>query len=188
MTILASIVALAALLLLMGMIGADQAGGTRRMLEGTHARRLLDLVAASAFEEACAQLEKKVPPIKLIVDDDGESEPDIPENRMESFQEPVDPRITRRAFAGQGVELSHVSSQSSPWEVDQSTDRSGNRTGLAYGIVELSLTIKVHVDAMRISRTVKVRRYITVEPLPGQSAARIVIQPNNLAVFWSEAS
>jgi hypothetical protein len=186
--VLAAVAGLGILALMVGLMAADQTTSTRRTIEIIQARRLMDQATASAFEEACAWLETNHPLLVLFGDGTYPEEQALSdENQMEKVHAPIDPVLSRRAFAEQGIELSPVSAMSSPWKIFDETDSAGRRMGTAFGILELSVLVRLHDHALRAARVVTVRRYLTVRPTPGTRTTPLVIQPSNLVVLVKEA-
>ena len=177
------VLVLVAVLGLMGFLGSTQVTTTRRLLERSHARTLLYLIADSAFEEACARLEQKVGVLPV---------PPVGGNRDLATTLPtsqsIDPQSTRTAFAGFSLKLDPVQLRSSPWmfaAVAGSGVGSGRQVQ-EVGIMELSVVVRMQTGGSQYDRRVTVRRYANTVGDTAAGGARLKIQAANLAMEVTE--
>lgn len=175
------VLSLATLLVLLGSTGALQQSSSRRVLEWSHAQRLLDRAADSAFEEAAARFEQSLPDVPAIAPDPGR---DLAS--FESWPKIVTPASTRRALAGEGVTIDPVKVTSSRWLV-QSAAAPNGRWYREMGIVQLETVVRVVWGSTALARRVVVRRYASTMPVPGQSKLRVRICPVNLLLEVKDA-
>jgi len=149
------LLALCSLMLVLGISGSFQLASARRTLDEVHARRLLDLAAASALEEASARLEDAVPAIPYPVAADPRA--------LDATALPGEVPLTAAAADAQadGIALDPVRLT---WSGFQRTEHTGPRGTLvrAFGVLQLEL----HLHAPGVARTVIARRYGSLEPSP----------------------
>jgi hypothetical protein len=174
-TALPWILGLAIVLVLMGVSGSFQVSSARQALERIHARRLVELTAASAFEEVCARLAKQLPRVPTPAPG---SRRDLGAQVLEPRR--VDPALTRDSVRGDGVELSPVAVRSSPWRLTIQKTGRGEYAVRERGLIEMELTVTVQVGTTRVQRTVTTRRFAHATPQVGAKDAQIHIDATPL--------
>lgn len=170
-TALPWVLGLAVVMVLMGVSGSFQVSASRQALERVHARRVVDLAAANAFEEVAARLEKELPRVPT-------PRPGTSRDLGSTVLEPreVEPVLTRQSMQEDGVVLSRVSVRSSPWKLDLKKIARGEWKVSERGIVEMSVMVTVEAGTTRIQRTVITRRFARATPEPGERQSRFHLE------------
>lgn len=174
---LAWILGLAAVLVIMGFTGSFQVSGARRTLERLHARRIVDLVVASAMEEACRRIELSAPSLPV-------PSPGLRRDLATGIAWPrlVEPELTRQTYAQDRITLSPVEIASSTWELELETLPDRSRMVREVGVLQLHARARIQVGTTTLDRQVVARRYVAAIPEPDGKSARIHIQSNDLVV------
>ena len=167
----------AGILAVLGFVGSVQATSTRRSLERVHARRLLHLIASSAFDEASVRFETAMGPVP--VPRQGERR-DLA--RVLPFPFSVEPEMTRSAFDPSATTVGAVSVVSSPWILSEIPGAQGTRMIQETGILEFHVLVTVNLGSTRLARRVVARRYCAAAASPTSPSARLSIQNTNLAM------
>ena len=165
------LLALAALMVVLGVSGAFQVGSSRRALEEIHARRVLDLAVASALEEASAMLENALPP----------QPPPVAGQARTGFTLPTSSilRTTPADFAADGVTLEPIAIAWSGFTRDERAVPQGSLVR-EYGILELTVKVAMKTSGPAVTRTVRARRYGALEPRRGDAGVRFRVYPHDL--------
>lgn len=166
-TALPWVLSLAVVMVLMGVSGSFQVSAARQALERIHARRVVDLAAANAFEEVAARLEKDLPRVPTPKPDTSR---DLGSTVLDARE--VEPLFTRESMQEDGVELSTVSVRSSPWKLDLKKIARGEWKVSERGIIEMSVVVTVRAGTTRIQRTVTTRRFARATPEVGEQQSR----------------
>jgi hypothetical protein len=169
---------LAALILVLAFSGSFQSTTSRRLIEKIQRRRVMDLAAASALEEACARLEASLPAVPLAAP--AGEEPAI------RWPAAVEPLAARRLFGGDGLAVSPVAVKSSEWRTYRNERREGERLVVILGILELRLRITSQFLGVKQVYDRMVRRYAYADLDPSGRALRFRIQHANVASEVSE--
>jgi hypothetical protein len=161
---------LAVLLVIMGLGGSAHVSSSRAILERVHARRLIDLAAASAFEEACARLEKTLPKAPT-------PRPGVNRDLAALAFPPrtIEPDLTRAALKDENIQLSGVAVKSSPWRLEtKQIDRTHWKVR-EMGMVEMTVTVTVQSGSLKLSHSVTTRRFAEARPRVGSNQAEIIL-------------
>jgi hypothetical protein len=158
--------------------GAYQIWAARRFTEKVSLHKLVQAVAASAFEESCARLEKTGADLPAPAGAFGRQLKEIL-HWTDGMRSAV-PR-TRALFGDQGATPEDVSVRSSNWvlEVSAFPDRSA---GLIreVAVLELSTVVQIRTDRTVLKARATVRRFAAARVEPGERRARLDIQRGNL--------
>lgn len=170
-TALPWILCLAVVLVMMGVSGSFQVSAARQALERIHARRVVDLAAANAFEEVAARLENQLPRVPT-------PGPDASRDLGSAVLAPreVEPVLTRESMQDDRVELSAVNVRSSPWKLEMKKIARGAWKVSERGIVEMAVTVTVQAGTTRIRRTVTTRRFARASPELGETRSRFHLE------------
>ena len=172
------VLALLGILGIVGWLGSFQVSSARRTLERIYARRLCDITANSAFEEACARLESDIQPFpvpkhaeqrNIQNDFGGERSIDVTEVKTESKAD--------------NVIVSPVKMRSGKWVLDEPPHGPAGPVKISeIGIVELEVDIQVSAGSTTLKRRVTARRYAWAAPPINNpsSGCRIAIQSYNV--------
>jgi hypothetical protein len=139
------------MILVLAFSGSFQSTTSRRLIEKIQLRRVMDLAASSALEEACGRLEASLPVVPIAPPAGGETPVNWPTS--------VEPLTARRLFGGEGLEVSSVAVRSSEWRVYRNERREGERLVVILGIVELRLRITSQYFGSKQTYDRIVRRY-----------------------------
>lgn len=173
------VLALAAILMVMGFAGQMQVSSARKTLEKIYARRILDITANSAFEEACARLEQKIGAVPVPTH--GQQR-----NLQDQFggEQSIDVEQVRDNGKADNVIVGPVKVRSGKWVLDDPQHSPAGPVKLSeIGIIELEVEIKVSAGTTTIERTVTARRYAWAAPpasAPTGGQCRIAIQSYNV--------
>jgi hypothetical protein len=174
------VIGLVVLVFLMGFSGSYQVSSARAALERIYARRLLHVVASSAFEEVCARLEGW-PACAQIPVPDRRRDLGAAVLRPRGLPASIAPVLTRSDAEGQGVVAGDVSIAISPFRCEITPEPAGTVVQ-ELGIVELALPVSASVGATTLRQTFVARRYADAVPDIGSGTARLRIQNNNIAL------
>jgi hypothetical protein len=171
------------ILFVVAVSGSAQVSSTRRMVDNIQLRRLMEFAAASAFEEACAAIETKVP-----------SAPFPPKGQprpisLDQFSRPMDLELkeTPADFAEAKLKATPVSARLSPWKRAEGTDENGVLRELEVAVVELKVGLKMKTAGGAVARNFRARRYATLRPNGRNSALKFHILPHNLTLDMEES-
>lgn len=177
LAVLALVMFAAGVIGLLSLIAAQQSGSARRAIERSHALRLMQFAAQSAFEEACARIEAQAGALPRL------TMSEIGARRRSSYpldaEEAIPVPCARKSSLGQGVTVGDVRAGSARWHVQtRRTDRA--RLVQETGMLTLSVPVTVRVGATTTTSRVVVRRYMELSPDGTSTAVRLRIQPRNL--------
>ena len=169
------ILALAVILVIMGLTGSYQVSSARRTLESIHARRLMDLAAQSALEEACSMIENALPVIPFPPKD----KPRSPDLGSVGYPAECVLKTTPADFAADGIKLQKVKLGWSAFRREEAPR--GNRTyEREFGVLQLEVSLTMQTTFAVMKQTRRVRRYVALEPNPPDKGARFRVYPANL--------
>ena len=174
---LPAVLGLLGILVIVGFVGWLQVSSARSSLERIYARRILDITANSAFEEACARLEDKIGAIPV---------PTHGQNRnlQDQFggEQSIEVEQVKTESAPDNVVVSAVKVRSGKWVLDDPPHPAGGPFKLSeIGIIELEADIKVAVGSTKINRRVTARRYAWAAPsAAGGATCRVAVQSYNV--------
>jgi hypothetical protein len=165
------VMALVVLLILMGLTGSFQVSSARRAIEQLHARRLLDLAAQSALEEASCQVENGVPALPLPP----LGQPRPASSAIDRARLPTrcDLREAPAVFRSDGVTFEPVVLA---WSSLRKEDRpaAGGRPGIReFGVLQLSLRLQMKTPVATYRRSVTARRYVSLAPNGAEPGVRV---------------
>lgn len=173
------VLALLGVLVVMGFVGWLQVSNARSNLERIYARRILDITANSAFEEACARLETKLG--TFPVPTHGQQR-----NLEDQFggEQSIDVEQVRVESAPDNVVVSPVKVRSGKWVIDDAQHSPAGPVKISeIGIVELEVDVKVTIGGTKINKRVTARRYAwAAPPVGGETGGtcRVAIQNYNV--------
>lgn len=169
------ILALAVILVIMGLTGSFQVSSTRRTIESIHARRLMDLAAQSALEEACSEIENSIPPVPFPP----KGKPRPQDLGSLSFPAACQLKATPLDFAPDGITVDNVKLTWSAFRREEAPNN-GQTLEREFGVLQLEVTLQMKTSFATLKQNRKVRRYVALEPNPGDNGGRFRVYPVNL--------
>jgi len=177
------VMAFAGILIILGLTGSFQVSSSRRALENVHARRLMDIVAQSALEEASSQAEENLP---VVPYPPAKASRDTQLSDLVQIDS-VDLKSTRTCYESEGFRFEPVSLAWSNFMREDIGAKSGGRLNRELGVVQMEVRFSFKTKYTVLRRKVTARRYATWEPSRTENGVRLHIYPNNVMLAVSEA-
>lgn len=166
-----------ALLLVLCLMSASANSAGRRTLEVARASRWVRLAAASAFDEAVANITSRSRDEGLPLPSSPQDERDLSKQLGFLSAAPYESTLTNAAFASEKVEAGPVTFTTGPWVVQSG----GSPVKVCeLGMVTLKVIVSVKRAGQKVRKSVTVQRYATAVPRPGSSpdeGVQIVVSP-----------
>lgn len=170
---------LIATVMVVALAGRSQASAQRRALEKVLARRLAEMAAASAFEEAAVAFERAnatVPPPPVSVQNGAMARDLGPALAVPAT---VEAKLSQEAVRAEGVAIGPVQLKTSAWVLLARHEAGTKRLEVREtGVLELATAVTVHGARYAVT----CRRTMDATPAPGNAALRVHVHPQNRAV------
>lgn len=171
------VLAILAVLAVFGWLGSFQVSNARKTLERVYARRLVDITANSAFEEALARFESRITPFNVP----GHGEVRNLQDKLPGDQT-IDPSQLQADAKPEGIVVGPVKIRSGKWVLDEPPHPPLGPVKISeIGIIELEVDIKVQLGSTSMNRRVTARRYAwAAPPASGGTQCRVAVQSYNV--------
>jgi hypothetical protein len=143
------------LMLVLALFGASHTSSAGRLVESVRSRRLLDLAAQGAVEEACGAFEHYT---RQSLASALKSGGPVPGVTASTWDTPVP--FTTGAYEKAGVKVSPVHILTSPVHTVAKGSTYHGRGVLGFGVIQLELSVGLSRPGEDRSRKVKIRRYM----------------------------
>ena len=173
------ILALAVILVTLGLTGSSQVSSTRRTLEGIYARRVMDLAMQSALEEVSSQIERQLGPVPYPV---------IGQRQREGLSQlgkitSCTLKTTPATYGPEGIKVEQVALVWSPFKVT-TIPLKGRLLACEFGVVTMESHLVMQLSHRSLKRKFTARRYISLQPdqASGQLRFRVSAYSPSLVV------
>jgi hypothetical protein len=154
-----------------------QVSNARKVLERVYARRLVDITANSAFEEALARFESHIQPFPVPAHG-------VTRNLQDGLggEQTIEPTQLQADAKPEGITVGAVKVRSGKWVLDEPQHPPAGPVKISeIGIVELEVDIKVMLGSTALNRRVTARRYAwAAPPASGGTQCRVAVQSYNV--------